>query len=530
MPTARLVRCVTCAVSLLVASIAHATPVERMADIAVHPSNPDVMVVRYLNGGTGLLYTTDGGNNFRLLCASAISSDKQTGPIAITNDGPLLMGEFNGLWIDDGKGCGWSKAAPLAGRWITDLAVDPADETRTIAVTGNGDPGSQNGISRRDAAGDWTEVGSRAPVTITRVRITKAGNALRIYESAIRIQTSGDAGALETTYLIRVSDDEGQTWKEHDVAVTNGSFRLEAIDPSDPDRIVGSFSPTGGSVMPGTADDPSMSNVEQLLVSRDQGATFSPYGEITELGALVMAPDGRIWVGEPQSLSMPDASHGLWFAENLGAPLTKVADYGVECLAYLPQRASLVGCQAHTFGKIDPKTGAFTELFHLRDIQEFVACDGDDVAGKCQGQLCAAYCGAGHFAQALLCCTYETSTACGPSIAEIEGTGSRSMCLGGAADSGMPITGSDAGPAAGSGADADGKGGASGSGGAAGSTAGTEPKDDQHDCSCGALGATPRNPPANVRLALLLLLIAVPRFGRRMRRVTAARTASETSH
>src|SRR5688572_19249737 len=125
-----LVRVVFAGFPLLVASVAHAGPVERFADIALHPSNPDVMVVRYINGGSGLLYTSDGGKSFRLLCASAIARDKPNGPTAIASDGRVLIGTFNGMWQDDGQGCSWSTVAPAQGRWITDFAVDPSNPAR----------------------------------------------------------------------------------------------------------------------------------------------------------------------------------------------------------------------------------------------------------------------------------------------------------------------------------------------------------------------------------------------------------------
>ncbi|HET6338999.1 MAG TPA: hypothetical protein VFG30_37525 [Polyangiales bacterium] len=509
-------RLLTGTLSLLVASVAHAGPVERMADIAVHPSKPDVMVLRYVNGGTGLLYTTDGGQNFRLLCASAIDTDKPTGPITISGDGRVLMGEFDGLWQDNGEGCEWSKPAPLENRWITDLAADPANEARVLAVSGNGDPGAKNGISRRDESGQWTDVGSRDEINVTRVRATKTSSGVRIYESAIRVQTTGDGGVPEAKYLIRVSDDEGSTWKENEVAVTNGSFRLEVIDPTNPDRIVGSISRT--------------STPDELLVSRDQGATFTSYGELTEVGALVMAPDGRIWAGEPQNVMMASASRGLWFAESLDAPLAKVSDMGVECLAYLPQSDSLVGCQAYSFGKFNSTTWQFTEMFHFRNAKEFVKCGGTDVAAMCEVQMCLDYCGAGHFAQAILCCAYDTP-ACGPSIAEMEGTGTRSMCTGLSTDGGMSMAD---GGAAGSAGAAAGSGGSGGSGGATAGASGAAgsitkpPEGDQDDgCSCRAAGASPQS--SRSLLWLALLLIAVPRLGRHTRRATAARRASETS-
>jgi MYXO-CTERM domain-containing protein len=495
------------ALSLLLASVAHAGPVERMADVALHPSNADILVVRYLQGGTGLLYTSDGGKSFRLLCASAISSNKPNGPTAITNDGRVLIGTFDGMWQDNGKGCSWSSVASLQGKWMTDFIIDPTDPARILGVSGNGGEGVVNGIVRSD--GDqWADLGSRDAVGITRLRAVKTGSGMRIYQSVLRVDPPvGDAGIGQPKYLIRVSNDQGQTWESHEFATDGGAFRLEAVDPTNPDRILASVSREGG-------------GMDELLVSKDQGKTFSMYATLSDLGGLTLAPDGRIWIGEPTSISSPTASKGLWFAPNLDSMPTKISDYGVECLGYQPANQTLYGCQAYSFGKIDATSGMFNELFHFKSATEFVTCDGMDMAKVCETQLCLDYCAAGHFAQAKLCCAYNTMS-CGPGIAAMEGTGGPEMCGGVAADGGTSNagTGANAGASAGSGAAA-----AAGGGGsppaagtpAAGTTAGGKapPPGGDGGCSCVAVGPQQRDSRPAL-LALLGLGLALIRRRRR---------------
>lgn len=439
-----------CSLLSCIASVAYAGPVERMADIALHPTDPDRMVVRYLNGGSGLLYTSDGGRSFRLLCASAIDINKPSGPIALAGDGQLVMAEFKGLRQDDGQGCGWRVVPELAGRRMTDLTNDPTNPARILAISGTGED-AQNGIIRRDESQQWADYGTQEPVILTRIVAAKTMSGLRLYASALRVQMAADGGMLETKYLVRMSDDEGKTWTEHAVEAKDGSFRLEGVDPTNPDRILGSISREG--------------KPDDLLLSRDRGQTFTPYIALTDLGGLTFAPDGRLWVAEPASVSMPEASRGLWFTASLDAPLTKVAQYGVECIAYSRLADALFACQAYSFGRVDLTTSQFTEMFHFRTAREFVSCGGSDMATMCKQQLCAEYCGAGHFAQSKLCCAY-TDSACGPAVAELEGTGTRADCgdiAGGAAGTG----------AAGSMSGASGTGTAGMAGAAAGSTAGT---------------------------------------------------------
>jgi hypothetical protein len=480
----------TAVLSFLCSNVALAGPVERMAEVAVHPSNPDIMVLSYVNGGTGLLFTADGGHEFRLLCSAGIANSKPEGPVAITNDGRVLLAEFDTLWQDSGGGCGWSGVPQVSGRWLTDFALHPSDPSRIFSVSANG--GVRNGLVRRDAADQWVDVGSRDELGISRLRVTKMGSGLRFYESALRVpDLTADAGSVQPTYLIRVSDDEGQSWREHEVSFENGgAFRLEAVDPTNPDRIV---------AVVARENKP-----DNLLLSRDQGRTFEPYLEVSDLGGFTMAPDGRVWIGEPASISSMTASRGLWFAANLDAKPTKVAEFGVECLVYQPKNQSLLACQASSFGKVDTTSWEYTQYSHFASIKDFVSCSDKSMAQVCEQQLCADYCAAMHFARAPLCCAYNTSS-CGRVIAMMEGAGPE-MCMS-AADGGMPVAGKAGSPAAGSSAAA---------GGAGVKSPQMGPDDDgDGGCGCRALGAQERSP---LRLSAIPLLLLVAAIRRRLTR------------
>jgi hypothetical protein len=502
------------ALVLLIANVAHAGPVERMADLALHPTNPDMMVMRYVNGGTGLVYTSDGGKTFKLLCAAAIDLNKPNGATAITSEGHVLIGTFDGLWEDDGHGCNWKTVDSLKGRWITDLVTDPTNPMRMLGVSGNGGAGIRNGLSELKGTEPWADLGTRDELGITRVRAVKNGSSMRLYQSALRVAMGMDGMTPEAKYLIRVSDDQGQTWKESEVPVMNGSLRLEAIDPTNPDRVIASVAREN---MP-----------DDILVSSDQGKTFKTYLTVSDFGGIAFAPDGRVWIGEPASISSAEASRGLWYAANLDAPATKVAEYGVECLAYQPANETLFGCQAYTFGKIDLTTWAFSESFHFRTAKEFVSCEGVDIAQKCQAQMCADYCGPAHFAQAPICCAY-TTTSCGPLVAETEGTGSQAMCIGsgssaGTSGSNMSGSGASAGTtggsaAAGSSGSTTGSMDSAGKAGSAGTSAGPEgPKKGDDGCSCRVPGSNERDAGGLWSLALFALFFASRRVGRKQRR------------
>jgi hypothetical protein len=364
------------------------------------------------------------------------------------------MGVFEGMWQDDGDGCAWSTVPAFDGRWVTDITAHPTDPMIAFAITSNGGPEAMNGLVRRDASGQWSDLGTRENLIISRLAIASTPEGLRFYQSVLRGQTMPDDGGIpQPIYEIRVSDDEGASWEAYPFeGAGNASLRLEAVDPSDPDRIV---------VTIDRGDAP-----DSVLVSSDRGQTFEDLLMVTDLGGIALAPDGRIWIGEATSISNSEASKGLWFAPSLDAAPTKLADYGVECLGYQPANETLYVCQGFSFGTAD-ESGAFTQIFRLTETKDFVACEGVDMAATCQAQLCRDYCAAGHFSQAPLCCAYDDPQ-CGPSVAESEGTGSRAMCEG-TVGGGSP----DAGLAGSGGAG----GSVSGGAGSAGSTpdAGTTP-------------------------------------------------------
>ena len=393
--------------------VAHAGPVEQLIELTFQPGAPDTMTLRYQNGGDGMFYSRDGGSSFALACTSLIDPTlTRGGPITLTGDGKTLMGMFDGMWQDDGTGCSWSKVPQFEGLWITDFATDPTDPSVTYAISSNGGMGKLNGIFRRDAGGNWTDVGTKEEMLIGRIIAVTAGGKLRFYESAVKGMNTNDAGLGEPNYVLRSSDDGGATWEEHVYGSPGGdiSLLLQAVDPTNPDRIVISLH--------------SESVDDQLLVSSDKGATFSEYLTLTDIGGVAFAPDGRIWIGDKGSTTDLNASTGLFAAASLDKPAQKIADYVVQCLAYEPTSSTLYACQHWFLGKVDTSTGEFNSIFKLTEAQGFLSCPGQDMAATCKTQLCSAYCGAGHFAQAPLCTAYDEPGFCGPSVSpEMGGTG-----------------------------------------------------------------------------------------------------------
>jgi hypothetical protein len=444
---------------MLRASAAHAGPVEQMTQMSFQPGG-QTAVLRYTNGGEGLFYSHDGAKTFQLACMSSIDPTlNRGGPTMITGNGTILMGTLDGMYEAEDGGCGWSRVAQFDKTQLSDFAVHPTDKNVMFAVSWNSAAGAQNGILRRDAGGKWSEVGTRDGSLITRIQAVDVGGNLRFYESASRGAARYDGGPPQLNYMIRVSDDDGMTWKEHMFhQAGNAALRLEAVDPTDPDRLVVSLERDA--------------EQDSIMLSDDQGATFTEYLKISDIGGVAMAPDGRIWIGDKGDPMAVDPPVGLWAAPGLDQPAQKIGDYVVQCLAYEPAQDTLYVCQHWSLGTVS-ENGEFMSLLKMQEAPGFLECPGQDIPAACKMQLCGAYCGPGHFAQAPLCEAYTDPT-CGPAVAENVGDTSGRAISGGTGTSGLSgATSSD--PMVG------------------GADGGKRKRESSRGCSCSALERVPRS-------------------------------------
>jgi hypothetical protein len=398
--------------------LASAGPVEQLVQLAIHPRDPNTMLVRYVNGGGGMLRTHDGGQTWRLAC-DAMQLDPQTrsGTSVIAGDGSTWMGVFDGLWHDDTHDCGWQRESTYDGEWFGDLINHPTDPDVLFAVTSTASPIGEhklNGVLRRDASGTWSDFGVKEEMLVTRLVVASHGDGLRMYVSAIKGQTvDEDGGTPRPNYFVRVSDDSGATWQEFPVPDVGGTFRLQGVDPTNGDRLLASVNRYSDSA--GGGED-------SVLVSSDRGEHFVEYMTLAEIGGVAFAPDGRVWIGDAGDAFRGQAAPGgLWFAPSLDASASRLpmADYPVQCLAYNHANDTLYACQHWSFGTVDRESGAYRSLLTLRDVQDFVQCSGVDSAAACETQLCGAYCGFGHFGGAPICQVYDTPT-CGKAVAMSE--------------------------------------------------------------------------------------------------------------
>lgn len=393
---------------LALASPAQAAPPEIFSALALDPTDPNRIVLAYVWGGQGLLFSNDGGRSFSLRCGAAVSRSftKSRLPLVLTLDGETLLGTFEGLVRGGSDGCGFSADVALAGLQIADFAPHPTDPKITFLATANASDGRATGLVRRNGDGTFSELGSsndagaaeQARVSINRLAVAeRAEGGLRFYASAI---TADDAGNYRAT--LRHSDDEGASWVSFDVAgAEDARVLLLGVDPTNPDRVAIAIQ----------RDDAK----DSFLVSADAGQTFAERLQIFEIGASSVALDGRLWVGDAGGEAEYSQPGGLYVFDDFSAPARKLATYPVRCLGYRALDGALFGCTRNEFGRIDPANGELETLTGFAQVGGFVSCAGEELAPVCKPQLCANWCGVLHYASAPLCDVYdEANPLCGP--------------------------------------------------------------------------------------------------------------------
>jgi hypothetical protein len=407
------------AASLFTSSAFASGPVERLMQLLVHPSQPDVLVVRYGAGAGshGFLFSRDGGKSFQLLCSATVAYGSEaeltvqrvsTRPIPSTaatvldHTGSVMYAQYGAAWADDGTGCNWGDVAALDAKWALALKVDPQDGTRvwaavaTTPAAGSPEAGTFE-LLQRDASNSWKSQGSiRTPDAATAV--TDATLAVFANTTSRRIYASmfvqGAQGA-STGYVLR-SDDDGATWREFTLPKEQERLNLLAVDPNDKDLVLGAISRDG--------------SADSLLLSRDGGATFTSYTELRAVGGVTFDATGRIYVGDIGDASSLDAVGGLYTAARTGEPLTRIGESaGIDCVQQVGDK--LYVCAGDEFGTIDPSTGVISALIRIDQVEQFLSCPGKDLERICQDQLNSgpSWCCAGHYPFTPLCGEYDVT-------------------------------------------------------------------------------------------------------------------------
>ena len=225
----------------LVAGVASANGRYPSAQLLVlDPSDPNRL---WLRATYGLFTSADRGCTWHRICETAPdylgTEDPMFGVLA---DGTVIGATFHGPTTTRDHGYSWSTAGPMDDRYVVDLAVQPTDAQRALAMVsaGKADGGFDNQVWRTaDSAKNWTQLEQDLDQDLLLLTLDAAPSLpSRIYVTAVRTTVS-DAGAPVRQGVLVRSDDDGATWKSDLIAGSVDGFEpyLSAIHASDPDKL-----------------------------------------------------------------------------------------------------------------------------------------------------------------------------------------------------------------------------------------------------------------------------------------------------
>jgi hypothetical protein len=418
---------VACAVAWLGASVPAAAsgPVERIVQVMPKPGKPDSLVVRYGVASNGFLYSEDGGKKFAATCVSAVAPElaktfdrlnkislnpiASTAAVTMDGAGRVMFSQYGSMWMNDGTGCKWERLANFDGKWAFSIKTDPADPgvvwaaVATTVEEGTAEARSDVELWRRNAQGTWETAG--AIVKLAPGNILYDGDLLvSVKDGKTRVYATLRAGGATLTQHVTSSDDGGKTWTNTRLSGEFDALNLIAVDPTNPDRLLGALSRDGGP--------------DRLLISTDRGVTFKDYlNGLRAISGATFDPTGRVFIGDVGDATSEDTVGGLYTAAKLGDPLTKIAGtQTIDCVHHDAQTGKLYVCQAEKFGVADPTTGKVTNLVSINTVPEILTCPGRDMVEECKEQLNEgpSWCCAGHFPFTPFCGQYDvTQTASG---------------------------------------------------------------------------------------------------------------------
>ena len=246
--------------------------------ITVDPSDPTHLVVRTTYG---LTESSDGGAHWSWICEAAVGYGGTEDPMmAITADGTLIAGIFEGLSASHDKGCQWDFAqGGLKDRYVIDLATERVTPKNAVLLISNSVGGAMfltELWQTSDNAATWTVAGVDMPVDFLGLTLDAAPS------DPPRVYVSGRYGKPDYTGAIERTNDRGATWQKLVIPGSNDLALpyIGGIDPQNPDVVYVRLD---------------AAKADKLVVTKDGGATWSDAftGKGNLLG-FALSPDGAV--------------------------------------------------------------------------------------------------------------------------------------------------------------------------------------------------------------------------------------------
>ena len=388
--------------------------------IAVDPSDPAHLVVR---STYGINVSHDAGAHWSWICEGAVGYGGTEDPMmAVTADGTLIAGIFEGLSVSHDHGCQWDFAqGGLQGRYVIDVAAERLEPKNAVLLISNSIGGSMfltEMWETKDNAATWTVAGVDMPADFLGLTLDAAPSL------PSRVYVSGRYGKPDYVGAIERSNDRGKTWEKLLIPGSNSVALpyIGGIDPQNPDVVYVRLD----------AD-----KNDRLVVTKDGGTTWSEVFTSSEnLLGFAISPDGA-------TIALGGDKDGIWTAPASTLAFTKVSTVGARCLTWTT--AGLYACaneftDGFTVGLSTNEGKTFTPVMHLQRNCGPLACG----AATSTGKICPAQWGATQLAIGGATCEASgtsTGSSAGSSTGASTGSsgGTTSSSSGGSSDGGCAI-------------------------------------------------------------------------------------------
>ncbi|GAC1300541.1 MAG: hypothetical protein NVS3B20_11880 [Polyangiales bacterium] len=338
--------------------------------LVVDPANPAHLVARTT---FGLLQSFDAGKSWKWACEKVLGFSGNVDPaIGVTQDSSILAGTFDGLSITHDGACNWSVVgAPLEKEFVIDVAVEPNNPARAVALTSTGLGDTFHVILAEsiDNAKTWHQAGVDLPKDFISETVDVAPSRTD------RVYASGIAGT-PAAGLIERSDDRGQSWSRYPVPLDGGaSSYIAAVDPLDADLLYVRI------------DGRSMDR-DTLLVSTDGAKSFKVIHQ--SKGALLgfaLSPDGsKIMIGGPKDGLFMATRGDFVFQRVVTQTASGPGTIGPRCLTWSSQGIYACGSEypdGFTIGISKDEGKTFASLYRLNELTQLQCAVGTQVTTFC---------------------------------------------------------------------------------------------------------------------------------------------------
>jgi MYXO-CTERM domain-containing protein len=330
--------------------------------VAVDPSDPSHLVVR---ATYGILSTHDKGAHWSWICENAVGYGGFEDPMmAITQDGSLLAGTYEGLSTSRDSGCQWDFAkGALDMRFVIDLATEtksPANVVLAISNSVGGGAFLTQVWQSSDNGQSFTQAGVDLPNDFLAVTLDAAPSDPQ------RLYVSGRYGAPEYSGVVQRSKDRGKTWEKLPIPGSNDQNMpyIGGVHPTDPQRVYVRLD-----------GDPN----DHLAYSGDGGDTWKDALAFTgNMLGFALSPDGA-------TVAVGGDTGGIWTAPTDTLAFTKVSTVGAKCLTWTSKGLYACGNEftdGFTLGLSTDAGKSFTPLMHLQKLCGPLECGAETSAGK----------------------------------------------------------------------------------------------------------------------------------------------------